>query len=242
MSYTYLHFEEIDSTSSYLKRNFDNLDDFTICESDYQKEGRGRSGRKWISNKNENLMFSILLKDPTLINEISKLSVSSAYVLFLTIKELYPTLNPLYKWPNDIYINDKKISGILLESHMENNKINGIIIGIGINLNQKKFDDDLLFKASSLSNELNKDIDKELFKKTLYKNFDNYFKKLKEGNNEYLIFAKNNNYLKNKEVYALINNKKELVKVLDINNDLSLLIKLNDLEKSIYSGEITFHL
>ena len=58
---------------------------------------------------------------------------------------------------------------------MENNKINGIIIGIGINLNQKKFNDDLLFKASSLSNELNKNIDKELFKKTLYKNFDNYF-------------------------------------------------------------------
>lgn len=242
MSYKYLHFEEIDSTSSYLKRNFDNLRDFTILESDYQSEGRGRSGRKWISNKNDNLMFSILLKDPTLINEISKLSVSSAYVLFLTIKELYPSLNPLYKWPNDIYVNDKKISGILLESHMENNKINGIIIGIGINLNQKKFDDDLLFKASSISNELNKEIDKELFKKILYKNVYDYFKKLKEGDNEYLIFARNKNYLKNKEVYSLINNKKELVKVLDINDDLSLLVELNGLKKSIYSGEITFHL
>ncbi len=242
MFYKYLHFEEIDSTSSYLKRNFEKLDDFTICESDYQKEGRGRSGRKWYSSKNENLMFSILLKDPTLINEYNKLSVSSAYVLFLTIKKLYPSLNALYKWPNDIYINDKKISGILLESHMENNKINGIIIGIGINLNQKEFDDDLLFKASSLSNELNEFIDKDLFKKLLYKNFYDYFKKLKEGNDEYLTFARNKNYLKNKEVYCLINNKKELVKVLDINDDLSLLVKLNDLEKSIYSGEVTFHL
>ncbi len=242
MSYKYLHFDSIDSTSSYLKRNFDFLENFTICESEYQSNGRGRSGRKWISDKNDNLMFSVLLKDPTLIYKTSELSVSCAYILFQTIIELYPTLNPLYKWPNDIYINDKKISGILLESHMENNKINGIIIGVGINLNQKKFDDDLLFKASSISNELNKNIDKDLFKKILYKNLYDYFEKLKKGNDEYLIFAKNKNYLKNKEVYCVINNKKELVKVLDINNDSSLLIELNGEIKSIYSGEISFHL
>ena len=131
-----LFFETIDSTNTYLKQNYENLDNFTFVRADLQTSGRGRSSRKWLSKKGDNLLFSLLIKDKELINKYKALSINSAY-LVLKILEEYGLKNLSLKWPNDIYVNGNKICGILLES-VSKQEIECLIIGIGLNVNQKK--------------------------------------------------------------------------------------------------------
>ena len=106
---------KIDSTNSFLLENQQNLGNGTVIFTEYQENGRGRFKRPWESNKGENLTFSILLRkkylslNPNHINLAASLAVSSA------IENLYQLKTDL-KWPNDVLIKNKKVSGILLES------------------------------------------------------------------------------------------------------------------------------
>ena len=112
-------------------------------------------GRCWESSKGENLLFSLLLKDEELINKYSCVSILSGTVILSVLKNIYRIDNVKIKWPNDVYINDKKACGILLEGVSVSKKIECVIVGIGINVNQKEF---LNSNATSISLELKKDI------------------------------------------------------------------------------------
>jgi BirA family biotin operon repressor/biotin-[acetyl-CoA-carboxylase] ligase len=124
----------VDSTNSYLTKL--TLDDFipegTVVIANQQLEGRGQRGNSWLSEPNKSLIVSILLlpkielKRQFLFNKFIALSVCqvlSHYGLCAKIK-----------WPNDILINDKKISGVLIENTIRFNKIEKSIVGIGINV------------------------------------------------------------------------------------------------------------
>lgn len=237
-----IHFDEIDSTSSYIKRNFNSLNDFTFVSSSFQSEGRGRQNRKWLARKGENLLFSFLLKDEKMIKRYCDLSILSSYCIYKTLLERYD-ISSMFKWPNDIYIDSKKISGILLETHSSLNVIDGLIIGIGINVNQSEFEENLLFPATSIKRLINREIDIEEFKKILFKNIIEEFTRFKEDDNykKHICFANNCNYLKDKKVYAIISGKKQLVKVIKINDDCLLKVILDEKEYNLLSGEITFH-
>ena len=236
-----IHFDSIDSTSTYIKRNYEKLDDLTFVSANYQTSGHGRMGRSWSSNKNENLMFSFIIKDAKLISKFPAISISSAVATFLTLKE-FGLQNVSIKWPNDVYVNDKKITGILLESISIEGKIKFLVVGIGVNLNEKAFDDSLINKATSYYLETNETIDIDTFKVKLFENILNVLEQIKLDNNEYLEIANENNYLYNKEVYGEINNEKKLIKVLEINQDNSLHVLMDDKDKNLYYGELTFHI
>lgn len=242
MDFKEIHFDEIDSTSTYIKNNFDKIDQFTFVSASYQSCGRGRNSRVWVSNKNENLMFSFSIKDESLFKLYKNISLLSSYILAVTINEFFDVKKTSIKWPNDVYIDGCKIGGILLESHMLDDKIDGIIIGIGVNLNQIVFPSDLKYPVSSLKIIFSKNVDIQQFKRIFFNNILKYFEKLKENSfTDYITFARENNYLKDKEVYATINNYKKKVKVLDINDDCSLKMLIDNDIVSIFSGEITFH-
>ena len=228
-----LFFETIDSTNTYLKQNYENLDNFTFVRADLQTSGRGRSSRKWLSKKGDNLLFSLLIKDKELINKYKSLSINSAY-LVLKILEEYGLKNLSLKWPNDIYANDKKICGILLES-VSKQEIECLIIGIGLNVNQKEFDGDYLIKPTSMINELNKEIDLIELKNKIFNSL------LNNLNKDYYTEIIKYDYLKNKIVNVVIHNENKTVKVLGINKDYSLKIVLDEEERDIYAGEISFH-
>ena len=228
-----LFFETIDSTNTYLKQNYENLDNFTFVRADLQTSGRGRSSRKWLSKKGDNLLFSLLIKDKELINKYKSLSINSAY-LVLKILEEYGLKNLSLKWPNDIYANDKKICGILLES-VSKQEIECLIIGIGLNVNQKEFVGDYLIKPTSMINELNKEIDLIELKNKIFNSL------LNNLNKDYYTEIIKYDYLKNKIVNVVIHNENKTVKVLGINKDYSLKIVLDEEERDIYAGEISFH-
>lgn len=174
----FIHLDTIDSTNEFAKRFFKKLKNRTLILADEQTEGKGRFQRKWFSPKNEALYFSLILKRIRKIENLPFINLISALAIFDTIEEI-TGLKADLKWPNDVYINKKKLSGILIESIFKTMRLSGIIVGIGVNVNVKKFPEELCSKATSLYLELNKEVDKFLFLKFWIKNFFSYLRKIR---------------------------------------------------------------
>ncbi|MDO4500480.1 MAG: biotin--[acetyl-CoA-carboxylase] ligase [Erysipelotrichaceae bacterium] len=233
-----IHFETIDSTNTYLKNNYQFLDNMTFVSADYQSSGRGRNNRNWKSENGDNLLFSLLIKEESLIKEFKTLSIISAFSLIEVLKEY--GIEAKLKWPNDVYVNDRKIAGILLEA-VTLNKIECLIIGMGINVNQKEFEGDYLRLPTSIALEYKQDVDLNLFKIMLYATLEDNLKKVRENYDFYKEIVQYD-YLKDREVYALIRNEKKKIKVLGIEKDFSLKVEYEGIIDNLESGEISFHI
>ena len=231
MKYHYLHFTEIDSTNNYLKNSYKLLNNFTFVSTDYQSAGKGRNDRIWFSNPGENLMFSLLIKDENLLKKFSSLSIVSAAIVAELI-ESFGAKDVSIKWPNDVFIKDKKICGILLEGQI----LEYLVIGVGLNVNQKSFPDGLRKPATSLSLELNKDLNVNEIKEQLFSQMTKELSAL--NSHKYLEYFKNHNYLENKRVRALVNNQPFIGEVIGIDDNFFLQIKTGDMLLHIDSGEI----
>ena len=231
MNYHYLHFDEIDSTNNYLKNSYKLLNNFTFVSADYQSKGKGRNDRVWSSNPKENLMFSFLIKDQNLIKKFSALSIIIA-CLISELLESYQIKDVSIKWPNDVFIKDKKVCGILLEGQI----LEYLVIGVGLNVNQKAFPDGLRRPATSLALELNKDLDIEEIKNKLFPTIVNKLSSLDEK--EYLDYFKKHNYLLNKRVRVLVNEQPFIGEVVDIDNNFNIQILCGDIILHVDSGEL----
>ncbi len=165
------YLEEVSSTNQYAKDNIDKLDDKTIVYTYNQTNGRGRLNRKWSFTGEDNIYASIILKPSTEMKEVySNLTQYLCVILCEMFEEYGVSAN--IKWPNDIKINNKKISGILAEGCINNGKLQGLVLGFGINLNTKI---EILSKidqpATSLNIETGREIDKKIFLKKLSDKF-----------------------------------------------------------------------
>lgn len=135
-----LHLTEIDSTSSFIKRNIATMEHGDTVSALYQSGGRGQKGNSWESARGQNLTFSILLRPRAIapidgfdINHIVSLAIWNA------LRELAPEVELKIKWPNDIYAGDRKLAGILVESSMNSTTFETAVVGIGLNVNQTVF-------------------------------------------------------------------------------------------------------
>ena len=231
MKYHLVHFKEIDSTNNYLKNSYQLLDDFTFAVADYQSHGKGRNDRVWQSNSGENLMFSFLIKNQDLIKQAEMLSIATA-VEIASLVEKYNIDKVSIKWPNDVLIGDKKVCGILLEGQVPDY----LVIGVGLNVNQKEFPDGLRRPATSLAVETKQDIDIEELKNRLFSNIVNNLSNLKID--EYLDYFRKHNYLQNKRVRVVINNQTFIGEVIGIDDNFCLQVLSRDMLLHIDSGEI----
>ena len=231
MQYHLIHFEEIDSTNNYLKNSYKLLDNFTFASADYQSKGRGRNDRVWESGKGLNLMFSFLVKNDELIQRSITLSIFTALEIVDLLEE-YNIQNVSVKWPNDVLIGDKKVCGILLEGQLPEY----VVIGVGLNVNQKEFPEGLRRPATSMSLELKQDVYLEELKNKLFPNIVKNFSGLDINN--YLGKFKKHNYLLNKRVRVLVNNQAFIGEVVGIDDNFCLQILSRDMLLHIDSGEI----
>lgn len=231
-----IHFETIDSTNTYLKENYEDLDNFTFVSADFQSAGRGRNNRNWKSEKGENLLFSLLIKDKALIDKFSSLSVISAFSIIKALNLEHLSI----KWPNDIYYKDSKLCGILLEA-VTRNEIECLIIGIGLNVNQRNFVGEYKRTPASLYQITNQTQDMRILKDKIFNQLYNDFMKVKD-NYDFYNDIKEYDYLKDREVYAEINNEVKQIKVLGIDSDYSLKVLKDNETYNLSSGEVTFHL
>ena len=111
----------------------------SVIFAETQTGGRGRMGRKWSSPKKKGLWLSVLLRPPLAADECTQITIAAAVALVRSLKKING-VKPEIKWPNDILVNGKKISGILTEMSSEPDHVKYVIVGIGVNVNQSPDD------------------------------------------------------------------------------------------------------
>lgn len=133
--------DRTDSTNTQVAALKESLADMSTVAADCQTAGRGQRGNQWESRPGENLTFSILFK-PNDIQTHEQFCISQVSALGIVDYLAAEGIQAKVKWPNDIYVGDKKICGILIENSSHGDKLSASIVGIGFNLNQTKFESD----------------------------------------------------------------------------------------------------
>jgi len=180
--------QEVDSTNTYLKNLLSNskpLIEGTAIMAERQFAGRGQQDNVWESESGKNLIVSIYLK-PTFVAANDQFDLNKAISLGVhdCLKEILGEHCSI-KWPNDIYYHDKKIGGILIENVIKGHQLKDSVIGIGINVNQIKFNEHLV-QASSIAQILQQDYSIEKLLQQICKHIESRYLQLKAGKKEKL--------------------------------------------------------
>lgn len=142
--------ESVPSTNSYVSERLSELDNLSVVTARCQSEGRGQRGNHWIAEPGENLTFSVLLKFPEgrlEARQQMRLTALATVALRESLREDYG-IPAVIKWPNDLYVYDRKICGMLIENALSGRWITHSILGIGLNVNQAVWDPSLLNPTS----------------------------------------------------------------------------------------------
>ncbi len=131
----------LDSTNTQAAKEAGTAGEGTVWVADFQTAGRGQRGNKWESAESENLTFTILLR-PEFLHPSRQFCISQICSIGVCRYLVAKRLPAKIKWPNDIYIGNKKICGMLIEHSLRGDKLAVSIAGIGLNLNQTKFASD----------------------------------------------------------------------------------------------------
>lgn len=188
--------EKIDSTNDFLKKMIRNteVENFSIVIAHNQSKGRGQMENQWLSEPGKNLTFSILIKNfikPTTPLFLLNCLISTVLIEFISEKKIK---NTSIKWPNDIFIDNQKVAGILIENSYKSNTIVDSVIGIGLNVNQIHFPN--LPLATSLALKAEKKFDTQNLLLELQKNIIKKVFDFKETNGFDLIKTYNQNLYK----------------------------------------------
>jgi BirA family biotin operon repressor/biotin-[acetyl-CoA-carboxylase] ligase len=232
-----LHFDVIDSTNEYAKKNFFELENGAVILSDEQTKGRGRAGRGFISNRG-GLFFSIVYHSKLDISKLPIYTQLASVAVFRALEDL--SINAKIKWPNDLYINGSKVCGILTEL-VGSEDFHGIIIGIGINVNNKK--DEFIKQnicASSIEEETGLKVNRSrLLEKILFYT-DEIFLDY-EINSDFIKYKPiliDNSLIIGKEIEINFGNEKTIAKALDIDESGNLIIDFNGQISVLNAGEV----
>lgn len=144
-----LFFKKLKSTNSYVKQlPAEEISHGLLCLADDQTHGRGQYQKKWESEPGQNLTFTLTFK-PAGNSHFHILTLACAKAVIDQIGHT-AGLQGTLKWPNDIYVGDKKLGGLLTETTFSGNSIERLLVGLGLNINQTQFPDHLQHKATSL--------------------------------------------------------------------------------------------
>ncbi len=145
-----IYLDSVDSTNNYAKKlGEDGAKDGTLVIAEEQTGGKGRRGKTWSSSREEQIAMTVLLRPRILPGHASRLTLLMAMAVARSIQKVAGLACGI-KWPNDVVIGGKKVCGILTEMNTEIDYINYVVIGAGINVNQKSFPGELQNTACSL--------------------------------------------------------------------------------------------
>ncbi len=227
-NWQHFHFPELSSTMDCIAEfpAEENSDKVLLITTDVQTKGRGQKGNSWEAESGKNLLFSFRFspkdfpaKSQFLLSQITALAATEA--LSKTLKK-----GVKIKWPNDIYYEDKKICGILIEHKLSGGILDSTTIGIGINVNQAKFLSDAPNPVSALQI-LGKEADRAAILRNFIKSFCTYYALLQAGN-EALIRERYHKLLYRLDKIALFEDKDGIFKASIKGVDDFGLLLLND--------------
>ncbi len=237
----FIYSEEVDSTNSVLinKENKFNIDG-TVLLAEKQSKGRGRKERVWYSAKEQNLTFSILLTNKKLLaNNLNLLNFAASLSVAISIDKLYQFKSEL-KWPNDVLVNGKKICGILLESTSQGNKVDRLVIGIGLNVNQSLFQGNFNLEPTSIKIETEgTNANREILLAELLNTFEEVIEKIPTSPESILRDWKERCTLIGDKISVTDNDSVKYGIFEDIDSDGYLLLKVKDKLERIHFGDVS---
>jgi BirA family biotin operon repressor/biotin-[acetyl-CoA-carboxylase] ligase len=232
-------FKSIDSTNNCLKLLAETENpQGTIVIADHQSAGKGRQGRKWESHSGKNLLFSLLLRVHLTIERSGLLTFYAAVAIARAVEQML-NLKIECKWPNDLFLNRKKFSGILLENSFKQNLLNYSVIGCGINVNQNEFVGSFIHSPTSLSFETGKEINRILLFKEIIKQFDYLYNDIAENDFKFVMEEWKSRFkMKGANVIASTADSSLKGTIKDISDDGGLRLVTENGEQLLYKADI----
>ncbi len=174
-------FESIDSTNSCGCALGDaGTSEGAVVVAEYQTSGRGRLGRPWLAEPGTSLLFSVLLR-PTITVENAGLLTLFASAAIARAVERSIGLKVECKWPNDLLLQGKKFCGILIENSFQRSGVSYTVIGAGVNVNQPEFPPEIAGKATSLSREAGRVLDRSKILQNILMELDAMYDAVRRG-------------------------------------------------------------
>jgi BirA family biotin operon repressor/biotin-[acetyl-CoA-carboxylase] ligase len=210
----------------------------SIVIAESQTRGRGRLGRSWLSPKYKGIYFSVILRPKLSPSASPVLTLLSAVSICEAVKKA-AGLDARIKWPNDVFAGGKKIAGILTEINAEMDKVNFVVIGIGLNVNNDR--KSLIPQATSLKEQLGHALSRvSLLQELLRRIEENYSIMEKEGPGPIIEKWRNFNLTLGSRVKVHFQDRYIEGQAIGVDNDGSLLIRKDaGLVQKIFSGDIT---
>jgi BirA family transcriptional regulator, biotin operon repressor / biotin---[acetyl-CoA-carboxylase] ligase len=177
----------------------------SVFVAEEQTAGRGRGANRWHSARSAGIYCSVVLRPNLPPSDALILSLSAGLAVHAAVRAIDSRVHPDLKWPNDVLLDDKKFCGILTEMNAEATRVRHVVVGIGINVNQQKFPEDLREVATSLRIESGKEWSRVELLGALLKSLDREYRDLLEKPNarESILrrFADHSSYARGRNVY-----------------------------------------
>ncbi len=240
----YVH-EVLDSTNAELKRLARQGEKHgTVVLAEAQTAGRGRLGREFYSPEKNGIYMSVLVRPELDASDLVLLTTATSVAVCRGIEKCY-SVNPLIKWVNDIYLSSRKVCGILAEAVMnpDTGKIDGVVVGIGINLRAQEFPDSLKEIATSIEEEAEaRDVTRSALVASVLDEFWEIYEHLSEG--RFMAEYRRRSNVLGREVRFLENDRWQEAKAIDIAEDGGLVVECRTEEgacckRTLHTGEIT---
>lgn len=211
-----------------------NVPDKSVFIAETQTAGRGRLGRAWTSPPGCGIWMSIYLEPEIPAPVVSQLTLLAG----LAVSRAIP--DSKIKWPNDVLIDGKKVCGILTEMSAEMDRVSRVIVGIGINVNNKLFPAELVGKATSIYRETGKITDREELAKSVLKEFfDLYDEFLSKGSESFIAEYSEKCATLGREVVIISKGESKIAKAVEIAGNGELIIERDGKREAVHSGEVS---
>lgn len=224
-------FEEIDSTSDLVREAaLAGEGPGLVIFAESQRAGRGRRENRWLAPKGKDLMFSLLLQPAAPPQLWSRLTSLAALAICQAIEDEFP-LKPEIKWPNDIFLNDLKVSGLLAEVVTGPSGM-ALVLGIGLNVNTTEFPPELSGAATSVLAALGqgrvRELDRQQLALVLLRRLEEQLQRMDEGFHEAIAEVRRRSWLLNRQIRATVEGRELFGRAVDINAEGHLILALQD--------------
>lgn len=220
--------DEVGSTSDWLKQNATDIPAGTVVFAESQTAGRGRRDNRWIAPRGRDLMFSLLLKPAVSMEFWPRITTLAALAICKAIEAELP-LQPRIKWPNDVYLSDRKASGLLAET-VSTHGGTQIVLGIGLNVNSMDFPSEI--SATSLLQQLQpasiREIDRNALAGRLLAELHHEFLRLRDGFSAAVAEVRERSWLIGRQIRARAPQGEVFGRVLDLNEEGHLILEFPD--------------
>lgn len=243
MGHNFKFLRETDSTNSVLKKMAaENAPEGTVVLADIQNAGRGRRGKAWMSAPGLGIWMSILLRPNLHPSSVQTLTLAASVAVMIALEPM--GIKGLgIKWPNDILINRKKVCGILTELSAEAEKVEWVILGIGLNVNHSKsdFPHDMASIATSLRMNINTGLNRSLIAANIINEVEKVYQGFIEKGSSWVVDEwKKRNITLGKTIDVISQTGSFSAEAFDITTEGKLIVKDDDGKvHEVLSGEIS---